>query len=1317
MDNTDLKIEFVGPQRIRRASQPWRRDLTLEQLAEIHLPEGGGFTAMVDGEIVDEAIWGGYVLHRGSTVKFVADFGFLAAFLVWALPAIFTTAGMASTALGPITWGMIFNTVGAIGASYLINSLMPGPQLPKGQSSSGSPATSWDPKTTQREGLRVPRHNGTFRAHGNIISCYTAPSADGRKQLIFALVAFAGGPIASVSEITANGRDAVNVSDLTTEVRLGNVTQTHVSFFDKTRLQYRFNKEISNADGPETISVPDDDYDDLELLFRYDAWLRYPDGDAGYSFATIKVEISVRDSGSWTELFTVDLGDSSTEIKWVEFLVSDYYALTRGVLYDLRITKTNVDANHDRRQNNVWLEAIKEVIDVPFTYPGMVLVGLSGISSQDLPGFMDVSALLGPRIVDTYNGATWSLADDSSDPAWALWDIFTLPLITGDGGATPYAIDHYRGMAVDRVNVADFFALSLFCNEFVPDADGNDERRITFNGITDFDSNIWDVAKLIAEVARCLPVWNGNRVNLAINKRKTRSGIISVGNILNGSFEETFAPKIDAASEIDAQFNDKARDYTRRTIPFFNPNSTNTGNKISINLPGLVKLTEVTRHIKGRLKQTELRRRVLVADCGVDAIGYEVGDMIGVQEDVPDWGELGTRGGGRVVTFAAGLAGYAGLDCVGHWKLADNTWSTLHRDASGNANHATAQRKTVHTRTAGLLGDAYAPNGSSDYSDLGDPFASTFAGSWSFSIWLRPLDGRPAVAQFAFGLINPTAGDAAFLACLDDGRIQFGFQSDGDLAQIRGAAANLPDGQSPWTHVVCIADSTVGGVGGLKLVVNGALISGSGAFDGDTSSVVFAAWSAGVNPWIGCVNREGGPNAADFFEGALAHGLLFGRALTVADAVKLYNGGIGRGNLDYDTVTLDGSVEDFLEAGHTYELALRLRNAKAPILKTVISATGAVVEVTPHFSATVPHAQDVWALGKENIVLMDFTIEQIQRYADLKSRLTLLQYVDEVFDSDDEVPQIPIANAVLARVDRRLTQPLTRGELRTQIPPAAMEFPNVDVPMTQGIDWNDNDPGAEEISWTASDVGEPLTIAWRGTTYEIAADDTSQTFVFFDTASPTIFQSTNTLANAYGPTRVPVCINHNGVPVPIVGIGAFHAALILDLTVVTAKIANLAVTEAKIGLLAVTEAKIGNLAVAEAKIGNLEVTTIKIADNATSVYNSSYTAGSTPVGATYTTIQSVPITSVGGIPIIVGSAKFTATSGNRSVRLRLTDGSVTLAQGDTVSILLGTPVTVSISAIDLPGVGAVTYYLQAKADLAFMNATIRIVAADESKGK
>ncbi|MDK1104203.1 MAG: phage tail protein, partial [Actinomycetota bacterium] len=585
---------------------------------------------MVDGEMVDEAIWGGFVLRRGSTVKFVADFGFLAALLMWAFPTIFTAAAMSSAALGPITWAAVFNTIGWIGASYLINSLMPGPQLPKGGSSSGSMATSWDPKTTQQEGLAVPRSYGTFRAHGNIVSCYTAPSADGRKQLIFALVAFADGPIASVSEIIVNGRDADNLPDLTTEVRLGNVTQTHVSFFDKTRLQYRYNIEITNADGPETIQIPDDDYDDLELLFRYDVWHRYKDGDAGTAAANIKVEISVRDSGSWTEVFTASLQDSSTEIKWPEFLVSDYYALTRGVLYDLRITKTNADDNHDRRRNDVWLEAIKEVVDVPFTYPGMVLVGLSGISSEDLPGFMDVSALLGPRIVDTYNGLAWTLADDSSDPAWTLWDDFTLPLITGDGGATPYAIDHYRGMAIDRMDVADFYALSLFCNEFVPDADGADEPRITFNGIIDFESNMWDVAKLIAEVARCLPIWNGNQIKLAINKRKTRSGIISVGNILNGSFEETFAPKIDAASEIDAQFNDRARDYTRRTIPFFNPNSTNTGNKISINLPGLVKLTEVVRHIKGRLKQTELRRRTLVSECGMDAIGYEVGDMIGV---------------------------------------------------------------------------------------------------------------------------------------------------------------------------------------------------------------------------------------------------------------------------------------------------------------------------------------------------------------------------------------------------------------------------------------------------------------------------------------------------------------------------------------------------------------------------------------------------------------------------------------------------------------------------------------------------------------
>ena len=143
-----LTIKIVGPQRKRHWLEPWE-GRSLAELAAQFLPPDGGYSAVLDADLIEPADWAATVPAEGQTVMFVPDFGFLPALLTWLLPSIFSTAMMGTAILGPITWGMVFNTIGYLGASYLINSLMPKPKLPE-PITGGSPAHSWNPHTTQQ---------------------------------------------------------------------------------------------------------------------------------------------------------------------------------------------------------------------------------------------------------------------------------------------------------------------------------------------------------------------------------------------------------------------------------------------------------------------------------------------------------------------------------------------------------------------------------------------------------------------------------------------------------------------------------------------------------------------------------------------------------------------------------------------------------------------------------------------------------------------------------------------------------------------------------------------------------------------------------------------------------------------------------------------------------------------------------------------------------------------------------------------------------------------------------------------------------------
>jgi hypothetical protein len=213
---------------------------------------------------------------------------------------------------------------------------------------------------------------------------------------------------------------------------------------------------------------------------------------------------------------------------------------------------------------------------------------------------------------------------------------------------------------------------------------------------------------------------------------------------------------------------------------------------------------------------------------------------------------------------------------------------------------------------------------------------------------------------------------------------------------------------------------------------------------------------------------------------------------------------------------------------------------------------------------------------------------------------------------------VPVPTATPARTDRNLLAPPTPRHIATQAPSSAMEFPTIDAGITTNITWNSNTPGAGSVSWSATDPAEPLLFTWRGVDYEITASNTALQFVYFD-STVTDFVATDTFADCFGANKIPVCVNNDGEAVPYLGLGAFHAALIT----------------------------------------NLSVATLKIADNAVTVPVSAYTAGNGTTGD----VQTVSVESTGAPIFIIGglvARQYFDTTGLKDYRLRIVREHATL---------------------------------------------------------
>ncbi|MFW2077387.1 hypothetical protein ACG94X_06595 [Acinetobacter sp. ULE_I010] len=106
-------------------------------------------------------------------------------------------------------------------------------------------------------------------------------------------------------------------------------------------------------------------------------------------------------------------------------------------------------------------------------------------------------------------------------------------------------------------------------------------------------------------------------------------------------------------------------------------------------------------------------------------------------------------------------------------------------------------------------------------------------------------------------------------------------------------------------------------------------------------------------------------------------------------------------------------------------------------------------------------------------------------------------------------------------------------------------------------------------------------------------------------------------------------------------VSAYLKAAMIDYqSVNTSHIVDLSVKTAKIDSLAVTTAKIDNLAVTEGKIANLAVDTLKIKDNAVTVPVSAFAEAAVTVNSTYTTVQTLNVTSDMGHTILTFGAVF-----------------------------------------------------------------------------
>ncbi len=651
---------------------------TISQLKDRYLPKDLDVVISIGGVVVEKPCWASVIPRLGDEIVFMpvvaggdgGDKDILGAILMIALVWV-GAPYMAGTVLG-LEAGTLAYAV-AMGATVfaggmLINSLMPQPQLPSSslENTQFSQTYGWSPNTVQRQGISIPKFYGKNKLYGNVISLYTEPDdVDDTKQTVNMLIAFGAGPVEGVTksdgsnyDIQINGQAIQNYEDVSFEEKKGTIEQLAISLFSDTKPEYRPNRVVTNTDGSEIYVIPDNDFDDLEIELLFDRGIYYANNQGGLSNYSIdiKIEIRVHDAGpgAWNTLVDDTISDSATNPIRKNYVASESYtggspvSINRGTKYDIQVSKDTVDQTDVRYGDRLLIGAIREVMEDAFRYPNLSLLAIKALATDQLSGALEVDVVQEGAIVAVYddNTETWGL-EYSDNPAWVLYDTLSQPVISGDGSSgSPYDIERYEGINPNRLDLPAFVTLADFCDELVPSGIGAEtEKRITFNGGFDVGTTMWEAILKVCEIARCVPIWNGTILSIAIDKATSPTQMFNVSNIIKDTFKQTFLPQAERASEIEIHYRDAKQDYKRVPFSIYNSAAGAFENKISLELFGITKQSEAFRAGMFRLAQNILLKSTIEFEADIDAIACMVGDVIYVQHDVPDW-----KQGGRILS-------------------------------------------------------------------------------------------------------------------------------------------------------------------------------------------------------------------------------------------------------------------------------------------------------------------------------------------------------------------------------------------------------------------------------------------------------------------------------------------------------------------------------------------------------------------------------------------------------------------------------------------------------------------------------------------
>jgi len=173
------------------------------------------------------------------------------------------------------------------------------------------------------------------------------------------------------------------------------------------------------------------------------------------------------------------------------------------------------------------------------------------------------------------------------------------------------------------------------------------EHYHTWNGVLESGQNALTALFEMCDAFRCWPIWHSGKINFVMDRDTTPIQTLSVGNTEN--FSQSFTALSELPYRVLGQFTDAARKYKLRTLVSKSSMSDLTKiNQRTIGLKGLTSKAKAERELKFKHAKATTCTHNVETSCGIDMLHSTAGDIINLQDDLPQWGH-----GGNIIDYTA----------------------------------------------------------------------------------------------------------------------------------------------------------------------------------------------------------------------------------------------------------------------------------------------------------------------------------------------------------------------------------------------------------------------------------------------------------------------------------------------------------------------------------------------------------------------------------------------------------------------------------------------------------------------------------------